>query len=105
MESESQITVSRTSPEDVKVRQVIVKLDGEPFGTLIFGKSKTRAVAPGKHSLHVDNTFNKKSIEFEIAAGEHVKFETINRSGRFTAFLIAIMGAGPMYVSIQRVDA
>ena len=32
-ESESHITVSRTSPDDVQQRQIIVELDGLPFST------------------------------------------------------------------------
>jgi hypothetical protein len=44
---ESRITVSRKSPDDVKQRQVIVKLDGEPFAVLMYGESASRAVEPG----------------------------------------------------------
>ena len=79
---------------------MIVTLDGEPFATLMYGQSAARAVAPGRHSLRVDNTWNKKKIDFDLALGEHLKFRTINRAGRFTFFLAAL-GVGPMYVSIK----
>jgi FtsP/CotA-like multicopper oxidase with cupredoxin domain len=62
----------------------------------------TRAIQPGHHHLRVDNTWNKKNLEFDAAAGEEVKFRVVNRAGRFTWFLVASLGAGPMYVSIER---
>jgi|SRR6266403_828541 hypothetical protein len=102
MEAESQVTVTRASPEDVQQRQIIVKLDDEPFATLMYGRRATRSVPPGHHVLRVDNTWNKKTIEFDLAPGEHAKFKTISRAGRFTWFLVAALGAGPMYVSVER---
>lgn len=102
MSPESQLTISRTNPDDVQQRQVIVDLDGEPFDILMFGQSATRSIAPGPHRLLVNNTWNKKTVEFEASPGEHVKFSTVNRAGRLTWFLVALIGAGPMYVSIER---
>ncbi len=99
---ESQLTLSRTSPEDVKQRQVILRVDDEPLGTLLYGKTLTRPVPPGHHSLRADNTWNKKTIEFDLAPGEHAKFRIINRAGGCTWFLVAALGAGPMYVAIER---
>jgi len=49
----------------------------------------------------VDNTFNWKTIELELAPGERRKFLTKSRTGRFGWFLIALLGAGPLYVSIE----
>lgn len=97
----SYVTVTRTSPEDLQDRQVIVTIDDRPFATLMYGKTATREVAPGLHSLRVDNTWNKQTIRFNLAPGEHLRFRTINRSGRFTSFL-ASFGAGPIYVSVER---
>jgi hypothetical protein len=101
---ESTVTVSRTDPEDVKQRQIIVKLDGKRLGELMHGDEMSRPVEPGRHRLQVDNTWNWKTIEFNLAAGEHARFLTVNKMGRFTWFLVGTLGVGPMYVSIQRVD-
>jgi len=102
MESEARLTIARTSPEDLKQRQVIIKLDGEWIADLMYDHTMTRAIQPGHHHLRVDNTWNKKNLEFDAAAGEEVKFRVVNRAGRFTWFLVASLGAGPMYVSIER---
>ena len=99
---QSSITISRTSPDDVKQRQILVDLDGERFATLLYGKTVTRNVAPGRHRMRVDNTWNWKNIEFDLAPGEHARFRAVSRPGRFTWVLIAALGAGPMYVSVER---
>ena len=99
--AEAQITVRRNSPEDVQLRQVIVKLDGQRVAELMYGGSVTIPVTPGRHKLRVDNTWNWKTLDLDIAPGDHLKFQTISRTGRFTWFLVGTLGAGPMYVSIQ----
>jgi len=102
MADETTITLERNSPDDVKQRQVIVKVDGERLGDLMYGKTMTRPIEPGDHLLQLDNTWNKKKIQFHVEPGERVKFKVVNRVGRFTWYLVAALGAGPMYVSAER---
>jgi hypothetical protein len=102
MEPEARLTIARTSPEDLKQRQVIIKLDGEWIADLLYDRTVTRTLEPGRHRLRVDNTWQKKNVEFNAAAGEEVKFRVVNRAGRYTWYLVAALGAGPMYVSIER---
>ncbi len=101
---DSHVTVTRDAPNDVKQRQMIVKLDDEPFATLMYGETVTRVVKPGRHRLRVDNTWVWKTVEFSLAPGEDVKFRVISRTGIFTWWLVAVFGAGPMYVTIERVE-
>jgi hypothetical protein len=98
----AQLNVTRTSAADVQQRQVIVKLDGEPFAVLLFGQSATRAIEPGSHQLRFDNTWVKKSVDFQIQEGEQVSYSVTNSAGRFTWWMVAALGAGPMYLSILR---
>ena len=98
----AQITIRRTSPEDIQLRQIVVKLDGQRVvDELMYGDTVTIPVTPGRHRLRVDNTWNWKTLDLDLAPGDHLKFLTINRAGRFTWFLVGTLGAGPMYVSIQ----
>jgi len=55
MES-GRITVARTSEQDVRIRQLVVSIDGKNAGTLLFGESITQDVEPGPHRLRVHNT-------------------------------------------------
>lgn len=98
------VTVSRTAPDDIKQRQIIVKLDGKRLGELMSGQELSREIEPGRHRLQVDNTWNWKNVEFNVRPGEHVRFQTVNRGGRFTWFLVGTLGVGPMYVHIERVS-
>src|ERR1700753_4270525 len=101
---ESRLTVSRTHPEDIRQRQIVVKLDGKRLGELMFGDEISRPVEPGPHRLTVDNTWNWKNLDFTVTEGEHVRFRAVNRGGRFTWFLVGTIGVGPMYVSVERVN-
>ena|SRR5438270_5665150 len=99
---EAQITIRRNSPEDIQLRQIVVKLDGKRVvDELMYGDTVTIPVTPGRHRLRVDNTWNWKTLDLDIAPGDHLKFLVITRAGRFTWFLVGTLGAGPMYVSIQ----
>jgi len=101
----SRLTVTRNSPADVQQRQVIVKLDGERFAVLLYDESATQEIEPGDHQLRFDNTWIKKTIEFHIADGEQVTYNVINRAGRLTWWMVAALGAGPMYLTIERQPA
>ncbi len=98
------VTVTRTSEQDFKDRQLIIKLDDEPFGVLLFGESVSRDLAPGAHRLRVSNTFVWKTIDFHVKPGEQVRFEAINRPGRLTYPMLLIMGVGPLYLTINRIS-
>ena len=99
----SSVTVSRTSDEDFKQRQLIVWIDGERLGDLMFGDAFSRDIAPGTHKLRVSNTLVWKTVDFDVKPGEQVRFEAINRPGRLTYPMLVIMGVGPLYVTLRRV--
>lgn len=98
------VTVTRTSDADFKDRQLIVKLDDEPMGVLLFGETVTRDLEPGAHRLRISNTFVWKTIAFDVKPGEQIRFEAINRPGRLTYPMLLIMGVGPLYLTIKRIS-
>jgi hypothetical protein len=89
----------------VKQRQVIVKLDREEFATLLYGQTITREVPAGPHRLKFDNTWVWKNVDLKLAEGEHAKFRVINRAGRLTWWMVALLGAGPMYLTVERLES
>lgn len=95
------ITIHRDSPDDIQLRQIVVKLDGQRIAELMFGDTITIPASPGRHRLRVDNTWNWKTLDLNLSSGDHLKFHTVNRPGRLTWFLIGTLGAGPIYVSIH----
>jgi hypothetical protein len=101
-QEQATLTVRRTAPDDVQMREILVKLDGERVAALKYGDTITLPLISGHHTLKVDNTFNWKTIELDLKPGEHQKFLTKSRAGRFSWFLILLLGAGPLYVSVER---
>jgi hypothetical protein len=97
------VTVVRNHADDIQQRQMIVWLDGERLGTLMFGDEVTRDLDPGRHRLRVSNTLFWKTVEFDVKSGEQIRFEIINRAGRLTYPMLAFIGVGPLYVTIRRV--
>jgi hypothetical protein len=96
------VTVTRSGTDDVRIRQLVVSIDGKPTGTLLFGESVSCELDPGPHRLRVHNTLLWKTVEFDLKAGEHVRFTAVNRAGFGTYSMVGLLGAGPLYVTIRR---
>jgi hypothetical protein len=97
------VTIARKSAEDFQQRQLVVWLDGERLGDLMFGDAFSRDVQPGPHTLRVSNTLVWKTVQFAVKPGEQVRFDAINRPGRFTYPMLVMLGVGPLYVTLRRV--
>jgi len=98
------LTVERRDPSDVRIRQIVVTLDGNPFATMLFGATVTRSISPGPHRLRIHNTLVWKNVRFDAAPGQHVRYRAVNRAGFGSAALLALLGAGPLYVTVERLD-
>lgn len=96
------VTISRDHASDAQQRQVLVRIDSGPTSTLMYGERVTVEVTPGHHLLRANNTLFWKRVSFTIEAGEHIEFTMINRAGRFTLGLLALVGAAPLYLDIER---
>lgn len=96
------ITVSRDHPEDCEQRQVIVRLDEGLRVALVFGETVTVEVQPGAHHLRIHNTLFWKNIFFTIEPGEHLDFLVINRARWWTAGIVGVFGAAPLFLTVQQ---
>ncbi len=96
------ITISRDDEADVRQRQIVTRLDDRAAATLIFGDSVTWDVEPGAHRLRSHNTLIRKTVKFDAAPGEHVEFVVVNRSGSMTLGFLALLGAAPLYLTVER---
>lgn len=101
----ARLTVERTGADDVRTRQVVVSLDREPLATLLFGERTTREIRPGRHRLRAHNTLVWKTAEFDAAPNEHVRFRIVNRAGLGSMALVALLGVGPLYVTLERLPS
>jgi hypothetical protein len=98
----SRITIARTSPEDVGLREIYIDLDGERLAILQHGQTVTRAITAGPHRLRAHNTLFWKTIEIDLQQGEHASFRAVNRPGWGTFSVLAVLGAGPLYLTFER---
>jgi len=98
------VTITRTSEEDFKSRQLVASIDGQTVGTLLWGDSVTCELEPGPHQIRVHNTLVWKVLDFTLAPGEQIFFEAVNRTGRGTLFMTVLFGIGPLYVSLERME-
>ena len=96
------VTISRKHEADARTRQVIATLDGQPPQTLMFGDEFTLEIPAGQHLLRVNNTLFWKKVAFAVEPGEHLEFMIINKPGRFTLGLLAILGVSPLYLVIEK---
>lgn len=63
------ITVSRTSPEDIGLRETFVSLDGESIAIVDNGESVTRTVSAGSREVRVHDTLFRKRGALELGPG------------------------------------
>ena len=96
------VTITRTAESDFKSRQLVVHIDGRRVAELLWGDSVTHELQPGRHRVRVHNTLVWKTIEFNLAPGEQLFFEAINRTGPGTFVMLVAFGVGPLYVTLRR---
>jgi hypothetical protein len=97
------VTITRTSEEDWKMRQLVVSIDGTRVAELLWGDSVMCELAPGTHTLRVHNTLVWKTVQFTVAPGEQVFYEAINRASASSYFFIGLLiGIGPVWVTLRR---
>ena len=96
------VTITRTSEQDFKSRQLIVWVDGKRVASLLWGDSITCELQPGPHRLRISNTLYWKTVDFHVRTGEQVFFEAISHMGPGSIFMVLILGVGPLYMTIRR---
>ena len=101
----AQLTVSRTSPEDMQERELYVSIDGGPNAILRYGDSVTVPIAEGRHRLRVHNTISRRIAEFDAAPGQQIRFRSANVRGKGFAMMAMFFGIAPMHTVLERDDA
>jgi hypothetical protein len=96
------LTITRTSEEDWKSRQLVVSIDGKWLGELLWGDSLWCELEPGPHRLRVHNTLVWRTVDFVLAPGEQVFYEAVNHAAASTYLLLPLFGIGPLFVTLRR---
>jgi hypothetical protein len=96
------ITVSRLSPDDAGIREIFVSVDGNEIAVLRNGETVTYEIPAGAHRLKAHNTLFWKTRDLVLAPGEHARFSAVNRTGWATFGLLIVLGAAPLYLTLER---
>ena len=72
---------------------------------LLWGDSITRDLEAGPHRIRVSNTLVWKTVQFDVRPGQQVFFEAINRPGWGSLPMLVVLGVGPLFVTLRRMDS
>lgn len=98
-----QLEIVRNHPEDIQDRPVYLWVDGEKWdGVLRYGKTFTRELAPGRHTLKAHNTLFGHTVEFDAADGETVRFRCENGLTGGGMLMVLMMGVAYLRVRLIR---
>ena len=98
------LTVTRNAPNDVRVRQIYISVDGTSVAELLYGQSFTTDLTPGSHRLRANNTLVWKTVDIDLEPGEHARFNVVNRPGFGTYTMLTLLGGGPIYLTFERTN-
>ncbi len=100
------LVVSRTSPNDIGMRDLYVLVDDLEEQTLLNGQSLTLHLSPGQHTVKVTNRLFTTQAEFDLRERESVRFVASNRAvGGFFSFLFVLGGTGAYRVTLDPVPS
>ena len=103
-ETSSQLVITRDHPEDVQDRPVYLWLDGEKWeGVLRYGKTFTREVAPGPHTIKASNTLFSTTEKFDAVAGGTVRYRCENGLTSGGMVMVLMMGVAYLKVKLVRI--
>lgn len=104
MSESAQLVIVRDHPQDVQDRPVYLWIDGEKWdGVLRYGKTFTRELAPGHHTVKAHNTLFGQTIEFDAAAGETVRYQCENGLTPGGIVMTLFMGVAYLKVRLKRI--
>jgi hypothetical protein len=97
------VTITRNAPEDVQDRWIRIYVDDQPERILRYGETLTVDVVPGHHRIKAHNTLSSHVIEFDAAAGEHVRLQCHNAFARGGFLMLLTTGFAFITVRLERV--
>ena len=104
MSESAQLVIVRDHPQDVQDRPVYLWIDGEKWdGVLRYGKTFTRELAPGPHTVKAHNTLFGQTIAFDAAQGETVRYRCENGLSPGGIVMTLFMGVAYLKVRLKRI--
>jgi hypothetical protein len=100
----ARLIVQRKSEADLKMRDLLVRIDDLPEFNLSFGQSRELEISGGEHILVATNRLYSEKTAFEIGETEDAIFEVANVPSGCLAAVFIGLGMGLYKVKIQRLS-
>jgi hypothetical protein len=100
----AQLILTRDHPQDVQDRVVYIWIDGQKLDRpLKYGKTITRELVPGRHTIKAHNQLFGHTVEFDAAPGETIRFRCENGLSPGGIVMMLFMGAAYLTVNLRRI--
>lgn len=98
----ARLTIHRTAGWDEQSRQILLSVDGNHIGQLLYGQTLSREIPAGAHTLKANNTLVWKTVPFDAAPGQDVQFTVWNQpmGGWPMRLLFIFIGAAALKLGI-----
>ena len=97
------LVVRRDSPDDIKMRNLEVHLDGRWVADLEYGRAFEAEVEPGDHELMVTNKLKSQRAAFVAREGETVAFLGTNVLSKGPSVVLAGLGMVMYSATLRRI--
>ena len=98
----ARILISRKAARDIQIRGIEILIDEKFVANLAYGETFETTLEPGHHRLTATNRMYSPTIEFDVAAGEEIRFTTSSIALGGLWLLVAMMGTVPYKVTLER---
>lgn len=102
----ARLVITRDHPQDIQDRPVFLWVDGQKWeGVLKYGKTFSRDLAPGRHTLKANNTLFTHTVEFDAADGEEIRYRCENGLTGGGMVMVLMLGVAYLRVRLTRLPA
>jgi hypothetical protein len=98
------LVIQRTSPQDIKIRDLYVRLQGHPEETIQFGESLEYELPPGDYEVLTTNRLYTRRLTVAVAYAGTTTVVAGNVPGGCLAALF-VFGAGAYRVLLEEATA
>ena len=104
MADHAELVITRDHPQDIQDRPVYLWIDGQKWdGVLRYGKTFTRELEPGPHTVKASNTLFSTTEEFDAVAGGTVRYRCENGLTGGGMVMVLMMGVAYLKVKLVRI--
>ncbi|MDH4062928.1 MAG: hypothetical protein OEW19_00905 [Acidobacteriota bacterium] len=99
------MSITRNHPQDIQDRTIRLWVDDERWENMLYGRTETREIVPGRHVVKAHNTLFGTSLEFEAAPGEEVRLRCANGLTGGGKLMVLMLGVAYLRVRLEQLPS